>query len=121
MTSEDIAKKIGSVTEKLDEWVVYVYDMPDGGKSLQINLDYTPYGQDFSFDIEVETTDTLEDVIKKIEDYVEGYDPDYETSLNIKDGHGINGAPYHLRDILDDMEYVQGELKKLAKVIRVIS
>ena len=44
-------------------------------------------------------------LISEIEDYYEGFDPDYEAYLWIgTDGHGRNGAPYHIKDIVDEME-----------------
>ena len=37
--------------------------------------------------------------------YYEDFDPDYEAYLWIgDDGHGRNGAPYHIKDIVSDME-----------------
>ena len=46
----------------------------------------------------------MADVSAKIRDYAFNYDPDKEASLWIgDDGHGKNGAPYHLSDILADM------------------
>lgn len=41
--------------------------------------------------------------------YYEGFDPDEEAYLWIgDDGHGRNGAPYHVRDIVADMEVAEG-------------
>ena len=38
-------------------------------------------------------------------EYYECFDPDEEAYLWIgEDGHGRNGAPYHIRDIVADME-----------------
>ena len=58
----------------------------------------------------------------EVDDFValaDGFDPDYEASLWIgPDGHGANGAPYHIRDILDDMDAVQSAYNELADAFR---
>ena len=56
---------------------------------------------------------------KEVVALADGFDPDYETSLWIgPDGHGANGAPYHIRDILDDMDAVQSAYNELADAFR---
>lgn len=43
--------------------------------------------------------------LTELSDYYEGYDPEAETMLWLdNDGHGKNGAPFHMRDVLSDME-----------------
>ena len=70
---------------------------------------YTDYGQDFSFSV-----NRNEDYVKQVYDYYNSFDPDEEALLWVDDsGHGKNGAPYRLRDIITDMEEVEKELKKL--------
>lgn len=47
---------------------------------------------------------SLQSFVFQIENYLKNFDVDYETSIWIgKDGHGKNGAPYHIKDILDEM------------------
>lgn len=70
---------------------------------------YTDYGQDFSFSV-----NRNEDYVKQVYDYYNSFDPDEEALLWVDDsGHGKNGAPYRLKDIITDMEEVEDELKKL--------
>lgn len=70
---------------------------------------YTDYGQDFSFSV-----NRNEDYSKQVYDYYNSFDPDEEALLWVDDsGHGKNGAPYRLRDIITDMEEVEKELEKL--------
>ncbi len=65
---------------------------------------YSDAGQDFSFMAEMKDGD-IETLIKSISDYYEGYDPDEEALLWIgPDGHGMNGAPYRITDIIKDMK-----------------
>ena len=53
------------------------------------------------------------------EDYYNAFDADEETYLWLDDnGHGKNGAPYHMRDVLDDMEAVEDMIGELLGAIR---
>lgn len=53
-------------------------------------------------------------LIKDVYDYWQSYDPDYEATLWIgQDGHGQNGAPYHISDIVHDMEECDNRLEEL--------
>ena len=64
----------------------------------------TKAGQDFNFSAEMKDGDP-DSLIKSVREYYEGFDPDEEAYLWIgEDGHGRNGAPYHIRDIVADME-----------------
>lgn len=91
------------------------------GKSVIFEFyKFTPAGQDFGFSASMRgnSTDSLAD---DIEEYYEGFDPDYEASLWIgKDGHGQRGAPYHIKDIVDDMgkaeEMVYGLLEAISRI-----
>lgn len=74
---------------------------------------YTKYGQDFSFNVLMLNgdSDTLTEEMKR---YYESFDPDYEAYLWIgDDGHGKNGAPYHIKDIVSDMEDVEEKIYEL--------
>ena len=58
--------------------------------------------------------DNLADLAEIIYDEYDSFDVDYETSLWIgDDGHGKNGAPHHIRDILDDFQKYEDDLWKL--------
>ena len=70
---------------------------------------YTDYGQDFSFSV-----NRNENYVKQVYDYYNSFDPDENALLWVDDsGHGKNGAPYRLKDIITDMEEVEKELEKL--------
>lgn len=58
-------------------------------------------------------------LISEIEDYYESFDPDYEAYLWIgTDGHGRNGAPYHIKDIVSDMEDAEAMIKILYETLK---
>lgn len=76
---------------------------------------YTYFGQDVCFEFEINRLNDLPDEI--YECYM-SYDPDEETFLWIgKDGHGKNGAPYYISDILKDMQEVDSKLQILSDTI----
>ena len=63
---------------------------------------YTNFGQDFSFSVYANSS---KDYIEQVYDYYNNYDPSSEALLWCDEfGHGKNGAPYLLKDIIADME-----------------
>lgn len=79
---------------------------------------YTPYGQDFGFSVEMKDNDT-DGLLQEIGAYYEDFDPDYEAYLWVgTDGHGKNGAPYHIKDIVSDMEQVETMIEKLYETLK---
>lgn len=82
---------------------------------------YTDCGQDFSFDIEIDTESDLDDVWREVDEYYEGYDVSYEASLWLDEsGHGRNGAPYEMIDVYNDMRQCESFIKELADKINEI-
>lgn len=79
---------------------------------------YTPAGQDFNFSVDMKGNDP-DSLLTEIERYYEGFDPDYEASLWIgDDGHGRNGAPYHIKDIVSDMEAAEEMIDTLRQALK---
>lgn len=87
------------------------------GLGWSVNIDgtdielsqYSPAGQDFSFSINKEG-----DYVQQVYEYYDGYDPSEETMLWVDgSGHGKNGAPYDLIDVLTDMKAVEKMLETL--------
>lgn len=79
---------------------------------------YTPAGQDFDFCVEMQDND-IDGLLKEIERYYEAYDPDYEAYLWIgSDGHGKNGAPYHIKNIVSDMEAAEEMINTLYETLK---
>lgn len=73
---------------------------------------YSPAGQDFVIQLEGETFDELVESAKK---FNESYDPSKEAMRWIDDkGHGINGAPHDLIDLVQDLIWCKQETKKLS-------
>lgn len=79
---------------------------------------YTDFGQEWY--VEFSVTD-IEDLTDQMYEYLDTYDEDYEASLWIgDDGHGKNGAPYHIADIVADMMDGWNKLNKLYEELRKI-
>ena len=63
--------------------------------------------------------DDPENFLQELEKYYEAYDPDYEAYLWIgTDGHGKNGAPYRIKDIVSDMEQAEAMIEKLYETLK---
>nr|WP_302693899.1 hypothetical protein [uncultured Prevotella sp.] len=68
---------------------------------------------DFVFAIQCEEK-SLQSFVIQLENYLKNFDVDYETSIWIgKDGHGKNGAPYHIKNILDEMYSAKEQIATL--------
>ena len=108
---DDIQDKTISIAEE-QGWAVTIDEQ--NGSNVTFNFSkFTPQGQDFSF-----TADTFDNdpdvLLENIFDYYQDYDPDYEAYLWIgEDGHGQNGAPYHIADIVADMNAAEDMVYQL--------
>lgn len=72
---------------------------------------YSPAGQDFSIVIEGED---VEELIDSIDKAYENYDVSEQAYLWLDDtGHGRNGAPYEMKDVVADMEACEQMIKDL--------
>ena len=97
-----IQQKITEIAEILG-WSVDFSETQNGKTDVNF-AKYTSYGQDFNFSVELEDDD-MEAFIDNIHEYYENFDVDEEAYIWIgSDGHGKNGAPYHIADIVKDME-----------------
>lgn len=78
---------------------------------------YSSYGQDFNFDIC--KGETFSDFKNNLYDYYESFDVSYESSLWIDPvtGHGKNGAPYEIKDIVTDMEECENFILELYNML----
>lgn len=112
MTQEEIINKITEAAEKVG-WNVTTSDNSDGSLEVNFNTD-TKFGQDLNCWGTLKDED-YQSLADEIQNWYESYDPDEEAMLWVgSDGHGKNGAPYYLRNILDDMEDAKLRLEELA-------
>lgn len=80
---------------------------------------YSPAGHDFNMEIEIVDNDPKV-FLNNLSDYYENFNPDGE-ALNWCDeeGHGTNGAPKRLKDIIIDFEEIEKEIKELLEVFNL--
>ena len=111
-----IQQKITEIAEILG-WNVD-FSEPQNGKTDVNFAKYTSYGQDFNFSVELEDDD-MEAFIDNIHEYYENFDVDEEAYIWIgSDGHGKNGAPYHIADIVKDMEEAEAMIADLYEAFK---
>ena len=73
------------------------------------------FNQDVCFEYDVNALGMIAD---EVYDTWQGYDPSEEAMLWVgSDGHGKNGAPDDIRDIIADMEEVESKLENLYTVL----
>ena len=114
-----IQQKITEIAEiaEILGWSVD-FSEPQNGKTDVNFAKYTSYGQDFNFSVELEDDD-MEAFIDNIHEYYENFDVDEEAYIWIgSDGHGKNGAPYHIADIVKDMEEAEVMMADLYEAFR---
>lgn len=79
---------------------------------------YSPAGQDFVFCVEASNPGGAESVqvlIGNTLEYINDFDPVEEALKWVgPDGHGANGAPHDLRDIVMDMQDCRTMMQELA-------
>lgn len=115
MNIQENIRKVTDIAQS-NGWSVNMEDKDKSNIRFEFQR-YTMYGQDFSFNAEMydKEIDTLIDAIKQ---YFKCFDPDYEASLWIgEDGHGKNGAPYHIKDIVADMEDAEVRICELLNAL----
>ena len=75
---------------------------------------WTPMGGDKIMDLVMDNDFTPKDFMSELSSYIDNFDVDYETYIWLDDnGHGKNGAPYEMADLLKDNEDYLEMLKDL--------
>lgn len=91
--------KISEVIEKVE---ISGWEVTKEGDNEYLFRKYSPAGQDFSIVVEGENA---EEIIKSIYNAYEDFDVSEATYMWLDDsGHGRNGAPHEMKDVLADME-----------------
>ncbi len=117
MTIQEQIRKVTDIAQEKG-WSISVED--ENKTSIQFEFQrYTKYGQDFNFNADMQDED-INTLIAGMKRYYEDFDPDYEAYLWIgDDGHGRNGAPYHIKDIVSDMEEAEEQIYELLQALEV--
>lgn len=92
---------IDELDDKLDTAIRFESD----GKTILISA-FSPEGQDCNMEIGLDEDDTLTTLADRVYGHYEDFDVSEETYLWLDNtGHGKNGAPYELEDLLNDMKW----------------
>lgn len=119
MNKSEIIDKITECAENKSWSVSFETDQEKGIVVCEFSK-YTPAGQDFSFSVAMKEN-SLDSLVADMEEYYEGFDVDSEAYLLLDDnGHGKNGAPYRMKDVLEDMEVAEKYIESLLDAIRDI-
>lgn len=103
--------KIADIAEK-QGWSVSFHDKERVLTEVEFEC-HSSTGQDYCFTITVVDNDPEEFVIE-LDYYYNGYDFEEEATMWIGDyGHGKNGAPYRIADILKSTKEIEDKLLRL--------
>ena len=92
-------------------WNVTIGKRDDGGYDIDFQM-YTDFGQDRNEPFYVQK---LEDIKSEVYDRYQNFDPSEEASVWLDEtGHGKNGAPHDMEDVLNDMKDVEQALENLS-------
>lgn len=99
-----IDSKISKVFEEME----LSYTLTDNELEVSAN---SPEGQDCNATF---TADYMENLLRSMAEWIDDFDADQEAYLWVgADGHGKNGAPYHIKDIVEDMEWWHKQIDTL--------
>ena len=103
--------------EHIEENTDYSVEYNKGDEYVEFSR-YSSKGQDFRFDICLKNMELIGDFLLELYTYYNDFDVSEETALWIDEfGHGKNGAPYELEDVLDDMKECEKSIMDLYDVI----
>lgn len=110
--TEELKERIEEIASDND-WKA-IFFVQDGQENIEFE-GYTSIGQDLIVNIWDIHFNTLADVEDALWNYAEDFDPDEEAYKWLgPDGHGMNGAPYHMADVLEDMVDAKQRIYALA-------
>lgn len=108
LPDETPAKTLDELMERIGDHFDCRCELEDDEKTVIIQTD-SPEGQDVFCEIELDTKANaarIKELVRELQCYADNFDPDEEAALWIgPDGHGKNGAPYHIRDLIEDMDW----------------
>lgn len=120
MFSEKDLALIEYTVEKCECWFGVDWEKSQDDSALMFTL-YPTVTTSYDGSTEIIAKDFAE-FVREVQDLHECFDPDYEASLWIgPDGHGKNGAPFFIRDILAEMDALKKAYEELAIAFARIS
>lgn len=115
--SDDIQKIVSKAEQH--GWSVSTEETEEEYILLEFSQ-FTPAGQEFNFSATMTGGDPAT-LVENVKRYYESFDVDEEAYLWIgPDGHGRNGAPYRIKDIVSDMEAAEEMVYQLYETLNEI-
>ena len=115
---EAIRIKSDDVQELLDRIKELDWEVTNEENNHYSLSQFSPAGQDFNIEI---TGENVDELIQSIYKTYENYDVNEEAYLWLDDsGHGINGAPYEMEDVLEDMKWCKNAMLELYSELRKV-
>lgn len=96
-------KKVQEIADK-NEWSMTKYE------NVFCLETFTSQGQNVIIEYEANKP---QDLVRHIKDRYCNFDISEEASYWLENGHGINGAPYEMQDVLDDMKEAKNLIGEL--------
>ena len=102
----EIAQELGWSVDDKDTYMIFQkYSNADNDYSFEVDLDGV-YGLD--------EDDIVDLIIRNVCDTYESFDCSEQAYMWLdKSGHGTNGAPYDMKDVYEDMESIEENLRRL--------
>ncbi len=115
-----LEKHIDLLNKAFEERGAVLNGNEDGSLILIVEpTEYVTY--DCTFEFSPDESEDVHTFAKALRDLAEYFDPDEQTSLWVgPDGHGKNGAPYRISDILHEFELVEIELRSLSEIATAV-
>lgn len=106
--SEEILKAIEAIGFSVQQNVNYIF--------LQI---FSPAGQDCNLIFDKDECRDFDTFADEIYDRYEDFDVSSEAMFWLdSEGHGKNGAPYEMKAVLEDMEWLENKLFELYRAVK---
>ena len=111
---ENLKNYIESIISSTD-WNVSFYNKGNNAFYVCFQI-YTSAGRDLNVEIELPDDAGEDELSQKLTEYDEGFDVSYETYIWLDSfGHGKNGAPHELEDVLNDTKEAKRLIEELAE------
>jgi len=82
------------------------------------DVDFSTLIADKKFSVVIDKGNSLTNLAHNIYAYWNNFDVSYETLQRIgKDGHGVNGAPYDLKEVYEEVEWTKERIENLYGII----
>lgn len=110
-------EKLRKIIES-QNWDFNAEESSDGSYIFTL-FDFGKFGKDLTTEFTLAKYSVI-NFLNALDCFIENYDVDYETYLWLDNmGHGTRGAPYCIRDILEENEEYLSRLEKLSDCIHI--